>query len=60
MPPFHSRSTGALRMAFISSDGLIAAASVSMPSAAFASADNGIDLALRGHTPPPLAISVRS
>jgi hypothetical protein len=60
MPPFHSRSTGARRIAFISSFGLIAVASDSMPSAALASADNGIDLAERGNTPPPLPISALS
>ena len=60
MPPFHSRSTGALRIALISSAGLSAAIAGSMPSTALACADNGIDFALRGYTPPPLLISLAS
>ena len=60
MPPFHSRSTGARRIADINSFGLIEVASPSIPSASRASADSGIDFALRGHTPPPLAISAVS
>jgi len=48
MPPFHSRSTGAFRIAFMSSFGLSAVTPASMPSAARVSADTGIDLALRG------------
>ena len=56
MPPFHSRSTGALRMAFISSIGVICSASPSMPSAAFTSGDSGMDFALRGKMPPPAEI----
>ncbi|MCY1559221.1 hypothetical protein D9M68_962350 [compost metagenome] len=60
MPPFHSRSTGAFRMALIRSAGLIAATDGSIPNAALASADSGMDLAERGNTPPPLLISLAS
>ncbi len=60
MPPFHSRSTGALRIAFISSFGDSCSASPSMPSAARTCADTGIDLAARGYTPPPSLISALS
>jgi hypothetical protein len=52
MPPFHSRSTGAVRIARISSGGLTAPVA-SRPSAARTSAETGIDLAVRGYTPPP-------
>ena len=54
MPPFHSRSTGALRMARISSAGVILVAVDSMPSAAFTCGVTGTDFALRGKTPPPV------
>ncbi len=60
MPPFHSRSTGALRIALISSFGLIASTDASMPSACLASALSGIDLAERANTPPPVPISFAS
>jgi hypothetical protein len=55
MPPFHSRSTGARSSARISSVGF--SRSASMPSARRAGSDSGIDLALRGHTPPPSEMS---
>ena len=58
MPPFQSRSTGARRSARISSFG--ASASSSIASASRASGESGIDLALRGKTPPPGEISSRS
>ena len=57
MPPFHSRSTGACRIAFISSAGVSLAAPGSMPSALRTCGVTGIDLALRGWTPPPAEIS---
>ncbi len=55
MPPFQNRSTGACRMAFISSAGVSFAAS--MPSRSRTWADSAIDLAERGKTPPPAEIS---
>ena len=55
MPPFHSRSTGARRIAWMTSVGV--ARSASVPSAARASGDSAIDFALRGNTPPPAEIS---
>ena len=57
MPPFQSRSTGAARIAFISSAGVTCAAPPSMPSADRTSALTGTDLAVRGYTPPPAEIS---
>ena len=58
MPPFQSRSTGARRIARITSLG--ASASSSIPSAARAASDSGIHLAVRGQTPPPSEIFARS
>ena len=54
MPPFHSRSTGARRIAWMTSVG--GSRSASVPSAARASGDRAIDLAARGNTPPPAEI----
>ena len=48
MPPFQSRSTGASRIAFISSAGVSLATVDSRPSAARTCALIGIDLAVRG------------
>ena len=53
MPPFHSRSTGALRIVFIRSAGVILATLSSMPRASRMCALSWIDLALRGKIPPP-------
>ena len=58
MPPFHSRSTGARRIARMTSVG--ASDSSSIPSAARACSDSRIDLAARGYTPPPSEIFSRS
>jgi hypothetical protein len=58
MPPFHRRSTGARSSARMSSLGV--SASASMPSAARAGPEMGIDFAVRGHTPPPSEISEAS
>jgi len=55
MPPFHSRSTGAFRIDFISSCGVSVAGPMS--SALRISSDSLIDLALRGKIPPPAEIS---
>lgn len=57
MPPFHSRSTGACRIAFIRSAGVIFAAPDSMPSASRMCALSWIALAERGKMPPPAEIS---
>ncbi len=57
MPPFQSRSTGASRTDFISSAGVSRLTPSSMPRAARIGAVIGIDLALRGKTPPPAEIS---
>ncbi len=57
MPPFHSRSTGALRIAFIRSGGVILATPGSRPRASRIWALIGTDLAVRGKTPPPAEIS---
>ena len=57
MPPFHSRSTGARRIAEISSSGDSAVTEPSRPSAARACAETGTDFAERGQTPPPAEIS---
>jgi hypothetical protein len=57
MPPFQSRSTGARRIARISSFGVICATSCSMPSARRTWSFSGIDLRWRDHTPPPSEIS---
>ena len=58
MPPFQNRSTGAFRIAFISSFGL--ALSLAKPSAARTSGLSGIDFAARGQTPPPGLIRLLS
>ena len=60
MPPFHSRSTGAFRMALISSLGVMDFTPSAMPSAARTSGVMSMDLALRGWMPPPLEISLAS
>ena len=60
MPPFHSRSAGARRMAAISSGGLSSLTSSAMPKAARISGPTGTRLAVRGHTPPPALIVERS
>ena len=60
MPPFHSRSTGALRQALISSAGVSASTVLARPSAARIGSLIGIDLAVRGNTPPPAEISAGS
>lgn len=57
MPPFHSRSTRALRIVCIRSAGVILVTPGSMPSASRMCALTGIDLALRGWMPPPAEIS---
>ncbi len=57
-PPLHSRSTGARRIAWMSSFG--GSDSASTPSARRASGDTGIDFAVRGNTPPPAEIRERS
>ena len=59
IPPLNSRSTGASRIARISSTGESATASSASPSAARIASDTGIDFAVRGHTPPPALISER-
>lgn len=53
MPPFHTRSTDALRMFCISSAGVILATFDSMPRASRMCALIGIDFAVRGWIPPP-------
>ena len=55
MPPFQSRSTGARRSARISALGV--SRSASTPITARTSGEIGIDLAVRGKTPPPAEIS---
>ncbi len=60
MPPFHNRSTGARRMARISSGGDISSTPSSMPSAAAICGLIGIDLRSRDHTPPPGLMSSAS
>ena len=55
MPPFHSRSTGARSIAWISSLG--ESISSSMSSASRTCGDSLIDLAVRANTPPPSEIS---
>ena len=57
MPPFQSRSTGARRMAWITSVGVNR--SDSIPSASRAWGESGMDLAMRGQMPPPAEISSR-
>ena len=53
MPPFHSRSTGAARMAEISSSGGSALTVASRPRIVRACGETGTDFTLRGQTPPP-------
>ncbi len=60
MPPFHSRSTGACRIALSNSAGASAVVVSDRPSAARACEDTGMDLAVRGQTPPPAEIFVVS
>ena len=58
MPPKNNRSTGAFRIAFITSCGV--ALALARPIAACASFDSAISFSERGNTPPPLEISVLS
>ena len=58
MPPFQSRSTGALRIARSRSLGAMEVAPSAMPRTSAASALTGMDFAVRGYTPPPAEISV--
>ena len=60
MPPFHSRSTGAWRIAFISSAGVMLVTDSSMPSAFFSCGVSLIALSVRGKTPPPSEIRLWS
>ena len=60
MPPFQSRSTGALSTADISSLGASDLTPSSSPSTARTCGVISMDLALRGCTPPPLLISLAS
>ena len=54
IPPFHRRSTGAFRIARITSfGGISSGASSATPSAARASVDSVMLFALRSYTPPP-------
>ena len=48
MPPFQNRSTGAFRIAFISSAGVSVAGLPSRPSTSRTSAEIGIALSVRG------------
>ncbi len=58
MPPFQSRSTGARRIARMTSVG--GSDSSVTPSASRACGESRIDFAVRGKTPPPSEISSRS
>ena len=58
MPPKNSRSTGAFRIAFITSAGV--ALALARPSSACVSFDSAIAFDERGNTPPPLEISFLS
>ena len=60
MPPFQSRSTGACRIAFISSAGVIEVTSAGRPSARRTGSPIGIDFSDRGKTPPPSEIRLWS
>ncbi|SKZ66671.1 Uncharacterised protein [Mycobacteroides abscessus subsp. abscessus] len=60
MPPFHSRSTGASRIACISSGGDNASTPTSSPSAVRICSLIGIDLVSLDQTPPPSLISAVS
>ena len=57
MPPFHSRSTGALRIAVMSSAGVSESTTPPCPAPRATCGLSGIDLAARGNTPPPGEIS---
>ena len=59
MPPFHSRSTGAVRMADSSSFGVMVA-SVDAEHAPHLVRLSTMALAVRGHTPPPAESGRRS
>ena len=56
MPPFQSRSTGASRIARISSAGVIRTVPSREAERLTHLGVTGIDLALRGNTPPPSEI----
>ena len=58
MPPFQNTSTGARRMARMTSVG--ASTASSMPRAARACSGSSMRLALRCQTPPPSEIAARS
>ena len=60
MPPFQSRSTGARRIAWISSAGVIVVAPLGSASASAICGVMSIDFRLRGKMPPPSEISERS
>ena len=53
MPPFHSRSTGACRIAFISSAGVMVDVPLGRPRASTISRVMGTDFSDRSNTPPP-------
>ena len=59
MPPLNSRSTGASRIARISSTGVRVSTPSSSPRAARIGPETGIDFAVRGQTPPPALIRER-
>ena len=56
MPPFHNRSTGALRIALMSSVGDSDSTSAPIPSTSRISGVIATALRLRANTPPPLEI----
>ena len=58
MPPFQSRSTGARRISRMSSTGESSCASIA--NASLISSEIGIDLAVRGYTPPPAEMTSAS
>ena len=61
MPPFQSRSTGAWRIAFISSAGVMRGdAVVDAERLRGPASSSGIDLSERGKTPPPSEIRLLS
>jgi hypothetical protein len=53
MPPFHSRSAGALRIAFMSSAGVSAFVPDGRASRRATDCEIGTDFAARENTPPP-------
>ena len=57
MPPFQSRSTGACRIAFISSAGVMVVVPGGSPSASTISGVIFTALSVRSKTPPPLLMS---